>query len=41
MKSIKPIKITSKHTDHPYEKLTSAELGKLWAVYREIPCPNV
>lgn len=33
MKTIKPIKITSKLTDHPVEKLTSAEMGKLWAVY--------
>jgi Protein of unknown function (DUF3231) len=33
MKTIKPIKITSKLMDHPVEKLTSAEMGKLWAVY--------
>jgi hypothetical protein len=33
MKTIKPIKITSKLTDQPVEKLTSAEMGKLWAVY--------
>ncbi|WP_419887407.1 DUF3231 family protein [Neobacillus niacini] len=33
MKTIKPIKLTSKLTDQPVEKLTSAEMGKLWAVY--------
>jgi hypothetical protein len=33
MKTIKPIKITSKLMDQPDEKLTSAEMGKLWAVY--------
>src|SRR5688500_8775852 len=33
MKTIKPIRITSKLTGQPVEKLTSAEMGKLWAVY--------
>jgi hypothetical protein len=30
---MKPIKITSKVTDRPDEKLTSAEMGKLWAIF--------
>jgi hypothetical protein len=33
MKTIKPIKITSKLNGQAVEKLTSAEMGKLWAVY--------
>jgi hypothetical protein len=33
MKTIKPIKITSRVNEVPEEKLTSAEMGKLWAIY--------
>ena len=33
MKIIKPIKINAGMNDQPEEKLTSAEMGKLWAIY--------
>ena len=33
MKTIKSIKINTRMNDKPEEKLTSAEMGKLWAIY--------